>query len=47
VCIGSPVFYSARCNNSSRTPELTRAERAAFYLIGKDNGERDAIEASG
>jgi hypothetical protein len=29
------------------TLELTRAERAAFYLISKDNDERHAIEASG
>lgn len=29
------------------TPELTRSEHEAFYVIGKDNDERDAIEASG
>jgi hypothetical protein len=33
--------------NLRLTPELTRAEQAAFYLICKDDDERNAIEASG
>jgi hypothetical protein len=32
---------------SGITPELTRAERAAYNIIEEDTDEKNAIEASG
>jgi hypothetical protein len=44
------VFFllaSGRCFQACLTPELTRAKRAAYNIIGADKDERVAIEASG